>query len=304
MKKLFCYCMTAALIAGCSFGCSGKGSGKNSSSSAVSEPVSESTVVNNAARPFLGKWEAYKAFVLDEEYEDEYAGYPLSALMKLEIFEDHTAAITTATNPRRKDYTNDYYKWNITTEDGNDTLHINSPEDNYDCRIEQGQLIVTYTDANDGSVIYLLPVDKFSENQSTTEAGLDKVDFSGYYGKWESEEATAEGETYTETMGDYPINVAFRLELRGDSSATLSVFGESMDYEWEPDKKDELYMWDDYEGFSIKTDGDRLVLDNEYGLVIKLRKVEEFEDYDFSAAADSAPDDGAILYPEEPEETT
>ena len=114
MKKLFCYCMTAALIAGCSFGCSGKGSGKNSSSSAVSEPVSESTVVNNAARPFLGKWEAYKAFVLDEEYEDEYAGYPLSALMKLEIFEDHTAAITTATNPRRKDYTNDYYKWNIT----------------------------------------------------------------------------------------------------------------------------------------------------------------------------------------------
>ena len=77
-----------------------------------------------------------------------------------------------------------------------------------------------------------------------------------------------------------------------------------MDYEWEPDKKDELYMWDDYEGFSIKTDGDRLVLDNEYGLVIKLRKVEEFEDYDFSAAADSAPDDDAILYPEEPEETT
>jgi hypothetical protein len=38
--------------------------------------------------------------------------------------------------------------------------------------------------------------------------------------------------------------------------------------------------------------------------VIKLRKVEEFEDYDFSAAADSAPDDDAILYPEEPEETT
>jgi len=63
-------------------------------------------------------------------------------------------------------------------------------------------------------------------------------------------------------------------------------------------------MWDDYEGFSVKMDGDNLILDNEYGLVIKLRKVDEFTDYDFSAAADSAPDDDAILDPEETEETT
>ena len=38
--------------------------------------------------------------------------------------------------------------------------------------------------------------------------------------------------------------------------------------------------------------------------VAKLEGVKTVEDYDFSAAADSAPDDDAILYPEEPEETT
>ncbi len=305
MKKLFCYCMTAALITGCICGCSSKTS-KVSNTSGNSSQVSENDIntENNEAKPFLGKWEAYKAHVLDEEYENEYAGYPISALMKLEIFEDNTAAITTALNPRGKDCTNDYYKWNITSEDGNDTLHIRSDEDNYDCRIEQGQMIVTYTDANDGSVIYLLPVDKFSETQSATEAGLDKVDFSGYYGKWESEEVTAEGETYTDTMGEYPVNVAFRLELSEGGSSVMNVFGEPIDYDWEPENKDELYMWDDYEGFSVKMDGDNLILDNEYGLVIKLRKVDEFTDYDFSAAADSAPDDDAILDPEETEETT
>lgn len=308
MKKLICFCAAAALMAGCICGCSNK-TGKTSQSTntteaSTTEASSENTTVTNDVRKFLGKWESYKATVGGVDYETDYSGYPLSAVMKLEIFEDNTAHITTALNPRGKERTSDYYKWNITSMEGNDVLHVVSPDDRYDCRIEQGQMIVRYADYDDGTEIFLFSVDKFSEPQSTTEAGLDKVDYSAYFGKWESEEVTSYGETYTETMGDYPVNVAFRFELNDDNSAVLSIFGEPLDYQWEAQKKDELYMWNDYEGFAITLNDGILTLDSETGLVIKLHSVEEFSDYDFSAAADSAPDDDAILNPEETEETT
>jgi hypothetical protein len=84
----------------------------------------------------------------------------------------------------------------------------------------------------------------------------------------------------------------------------MSVFGEPQDYEWEPEKKEQLYMWSDYEGFVITFDGDTLVVDDEAGLVIKLKKVTEFDEYDFTSAVEEIPDENILLDPTTEEEPT
>ena len=300
MKKTFCFCMAAALAV-CSCGCSSVKKSKVSSS----ELVEESTAyINNTARKFIGKWESYKAEIMGESYEEDYAGFPLSAVMKLEIFEDNTATISNALNPRGKESNAGEYKWNITSDGNTDTLHILSEDDRYDCTIEQGQMIVTYGDADSGTQLFLLKTDKFTEPESTTEAGLDKVDFSRFIGKWESEEVTSDDVTYDDMLGEYPVNVGFMLEIKSDNTASMSLFGEELDYSWEPEKKDQLYMWGDYEGFTMNMEDEKLIINDENGLIVKLHKVDEFTEYDFSAAADSVPDDDIILYPPAPEATT
>ncbi|WP_141630202.1 hypothetical protein [Ruminococcus flavefaciens] len=306
MKKLICFCMTAALFSGCIFSCSSKKPGKGSN---VSEPAettaatTEAVPANNTAKPFLGKWEAYKVFVNDETYETTYEGFSIPRLMKLEVFDDNTAKITTALNPHGKDKVEDF-KWNITSSNGIDTLHVATPDDRYDCTVEQGQMIMKYANFDDGSLYYLMPVSEFSPTESTTEAGLDNVDFSSYMGRWESDEIISEDGDFTDTIGEYPVNVAFRLELFDDNTSVMSVFGEPITYQWEAETKEKLYMWDYYEGFVIKKDGDKLVIDNEQGVVAKLHKVDEFTEYDFAYADGSAPDENIILNPEGEEEPT
>ena len=300
MKKTFCFCM-AAVLAVCTCGCSSVKKSKVSSS----ELVVESTApVNNTARKFIGKWESYKAEIMGESYEEDYAGFPLSAVMKLEILEDNTATISNALNPRGKESNASEYKWNITSDGNTDTLHILSEDERYDCIVDQGQMIVTYGESDSGTQLFLLKTDKFTEPESTTEAGLDKVDFSGFMGKWESEEVTSDGVTYTDMLGEYPVNVSFMLEVKSDNTASMNLFGEEIDYSWEPEKKDQLYMWGDYEGFTMNMEDGKLVINDENGLIVKLHKVDEFTEYDFSAAADAVPDDDIILYPPAPEETT
>lgn len=291
------------MFSGCLIGCSSK-SKKNNSGKTEPETTStaeETTSPDNSGKPFLGKWESYKALVMGEMYETSYAGYPLSAVAQLEVREDNTATVNIALNPRGK--TRVYnYTWDITEDQ---ELHLKSPNDGYYCRIEQGQMIMKYAD-DDGTEIYLMLVNEFTNNETPTEAGLDKVDYSGFMGKWEAFEVSSDGEIYTDKLGEYPINVAFRLEMFDDKSSVMSIIGDPQTYEWAPEKKDQLYMWGDYEGFSIKLDDDGcLIVDDESNLRVKLKKVKDFTEYDFSAVSEQIPDEeDIILNPEENEEPT
>ena len=105
-------------------------------------------------------------------------------------------------------------------------------------------------------------------------------------------------EVYTDTLGDYPVNVSFQLEMKKDNTASMSILNSAQGYEWEPEKKTQLYMWNDMEGFAVTMQGNTLVLDNENAesrFVLKLKKVDEFTEYDFEAAANSIPDENIIL---------
>lgn len=306
MRKLFTICTAAAIVSSCLSGCNTKKNTKTPVPTTVNTTTAipaTTEAADNSGKQFLGKWESYKAIVFGEEYETEYAGYPLSAVAKLEIFDDHTATMIVALNPHGKERSYDY-TWDITNEDGVDILHLRNPDDPYDCKIEQGQMIMTYANIDEDTEIFLMPQSEFSAPQKTTEAGLDKADFSKFMGKWESFEVTSDGETYTDKLGEYPVNVSFRLEIKNDHTTEMSVFGEPQEYEWEPEKKEQLYMWSDYEGFVITFDGDTLVVDDESGLVIKLKKVTDFDEYDFTSAVEEIPEENILLDPTTEEEPT
>ena len=310
MKKIICFCLSAFLLAGTFCGCSDKKNPKNSSAGSSSETATTETTtsnepIDNEGKQFLGKWESYKALVLGEEYEDEYAGYPLSAVAKLEVNDDKTATMIVALNPHGKENTFNF-SWYIENIDGDDVLHLASPTDFYDCTIKQGQMLMRYGDYDDGTIIYLMKTNKFTVIERPTEPGLDKADYSGFMGRWEAEEVTMDdGEVHREKLGEYPINVAFRLEMFEDNNAVMSIIGETSSYEWEPDKKDQLYMWRDYEGFTMKLNDGKLMLDDEKGMKITLKRVEKFTEYDFSAVNEAIPEEeDIILNPEEETETT
>ncbi|MCR4639934.1 hypothetical protein [Ruminococcus sp.] len=307
MKKIICFCLSAFLLAGTFCGCSDKKSKKSDKESTTESTTAETTAnnepIDNEGKPFLGKWESYKALVMGEEYETEYAGYPLSAVAKLEVNEDKTATMIVALNPHGKENTFDF-SWNITNTDGEDVLHLASPTDFYDCTIKQGQMLMRYGDYDDGTIIYLMKTNEFTEIERPTEPGLDKADFSGFMGKWEAEEVTSDGTVYNDKLGEYPINAAFRLEVFEDNNAAMSIIGENSSYEWEPDKKDQLYMWRDYEGFTMKINDGKLYLDNEMGLKLRLKKVDKFSEYDFNVSPEDIPEEDIILNPEEGTETT
>ena len=306
MRKIFTFCTAAAILTSCLSGCNTKKTTKKPEPATVSTtttvpPATE--VQDNAGKHFLGKWESYKAIVLGQEYETEYAGYPLSAVAKVEIFEDHTATMIVALNPHGKERTYDY-SWDVTNEDGVEILHLRNPDDPYDCKLEQGQMVMTYANIEEDTQIFLMPQSEFSKQEKATEPGLENADFSSFMGKWESYEVTSDGQTFTDKLGEYPINAAFRLEVFEDNNAVMSIIGENSSYEWEPDKKDQLYMWRDYEGFTMKITDGKLYLDNENGLKIRLKKVEKFSEYDFNVTPEDIPEEDIILNPEEETETT
>ena len=159
MKKIICFCLSAFLLAGTFCGCSDKKKTSSSSDSSSETTTAENTdnnePIDNEGKQFLGKWESYKALVMGEEYETEYAGYPLSAVAKLEVNEDKTASMIVALNPHGKENTFEF-AWSITNIDGDDVLHLASPTDFYDCTIKQGQMLMRYGDYDDGTIIYLM----------------------------------------------------------------------------------------------------------------------------------------------------
>ncbi|MBP5580049.1 MAG: hypothetical protein J6X56_11375 [Ruminococcus sp.] len=306
MKKIICFCLSAFLITGIFCGCSDTKKPKSSTKESATEATTVETTtsnepIDNEGKQFLGKWESYKALVMDVEYETEYAGYPLSAVAKLEVNDDKTATMIVALNPHGKENTFNF-SWFIENIDGDDVLHLASPTDFYDCTVKQGQMLMRYGDYDDGTIIYLMKTNQFTEIERPTEPGLDKADYSGFMGRWEAEEVNMEGEVHKDKLGEYPINAAFKLEVFKDNNAVMSIIGETSSYEWEPDKKDQLYMWRDYEGFTMKLNDGKLYLDDEKGMKIILKKVETFTEYDFSASPEEIPDEDIILNPEE--ETT
>lgn len=289
------------MFSGCICGCTSKKKKNipNNGTTESSTAAEATTVADNSSKPFLGKWESYKATVFGETYETEYAGYPLSAVAQLTVYDDLNADMIISLNPRGKARTYKY-TWEITE---NDELWLKSPDDGYFCRIEQGQMIMRYAD-DDGTEIFLMPVSEFTNNETPTEAGLSNADYKDFMGKWEAIEVKSDGETYTEKLGEYPINSAFRLELLDDNTAVMSIIGDPMTYEWSPDKKEQMYMWSDYEGFSIKLENGILIVDDEANLKVRFKKVDKFEDFDFSSVAEQVPEEDIILNPEEEEETT
>ena len=309
MRKFFCFCISAVLLAGTFCGCTSKNQGGNDNGQPTTAEVTTEQVtateaetgpVDNSASPFLGKWETYKVSVNGEVYESVYAGYPLSSIAKLVIKEDNTAEYIDNLNPHGKERVLEY-KWSITSDkNGSDVLHLLSPDERLDCVVNQGEMTMTNPDMSDETdIYYLLSVSEFTEVEKNTEAGLDKVDFSRFMGKWEASHVTMGEEEYDEKLGEYPVYAAFRLELKKDHTAEMTIIGDIQEYEWEPETKDQLYMWSDYEGFVIKIESGSLVIDDEMGLVIKLKKVNEFTEYDFEAVGDSIPDENILLEPEE-----
>lgn len=298
MKKLFCLFAAAFMLTCVLCGCS-KIKGKPDSSSGVSVPAE--TTLAPEGKAFFGKWEAYKALVYGEVYENEYAGFPISAVARLEVFEDNTAVFRDALNKRGKEVV---YNYNWTLDEKSDTLHLVNRDDKLDCVIEQGQMIITYADYDDGTKMYLTRVNEFSDTTATTEAGLDKLDFSDYEKKWEAVEVKNGEEVFTETLGEYPVNAAFQLEIKPDNTAVMNIIGESQTYEWEAESKDQLYMWSGYEGFAVTLKDGELMLDDENGMVLRMKRVDKFTEYDFEAANELIPDDENIILNPEEEPTT
>ncbi|SHM11283.1 hypothetical protein [Ruminococcus flavefaciens] len=301
MKKIICFCLAAAMFSGCIIGCSSKKK-KNDPNNGTTESSTSpetTTITDNSGKPFLGKWESYKATVLGETYETTYAGFPLSAVAQLEVSEDGTAVVDISLNPRGKARSYNY-SWEVTEDD---ELWLKSPDDGYFCRMEQGQMIMRYAD-DDGTEIFLMPVSEFTNNETPTEAGLDNDDYKDFMGKWESFEVRSDGVTYTDKLGEYPVDVAFRLELFDDNTSTMAVIGDPMSYEWAPEKKGQMYMWGDFEGFSVKLENGILTVDDEANLRVKFKKVDKFRDFDFSSVADQMPEENIILDPEDEEVTT
>lgn len=309
MRRIICFCLSAVLLAGAFCGCDNKKKPDNDSqpvTEAVTTTAASTEPVDNTGKQFIGKWETYKVSVNGETYETVYADYPLSSVCRLEITDDKKAKYYDNLNPRGKERVFEY-NWGITVDDdGNDVLHLMSPDERFDCTVSQGEMkMINAYMGDDSDIYYLLPVSEFTVVETTTEAGLDKVDYSKFMGKWEAAEITMDEEVYTDTLGDYPVNVSFQLEMKKDNTAVMTVLNSSQTYEWEPEKKDQLYMWNDMEGFAMTMQGSMLVLDNENAesrFILKLKKVDEFTEYDFEAAANSIPDENIILEPEE--ETT
>ena len=314
MKKLICFGLSAVMMTALLCGCGDKKtSGKNTETTtenASSETTSTETTtevdmtpLDNLSAPFIGKWETYKVSVSGELYETSYAGYPLSSVAKLVIKPNNTAEYHDNLNPRGKERVINY-NWSITSEkSGSDILHLLSPDDRFDLQIEQGEMKMINPDMGEETdIYYLLPVSEFTVIEKTTEAGLDKVNYSKFMGKWEACEVTMGEEVHTDKLGDYPVNASFQLEMTKDRTASMNVLNESLSFEWEPEKKEQLYMWSDMEGFAITLKDGKLILDNENPespFIIKMKQVNKFTEYDFEAAANNIPDEDIILESDE-----
>ena len=80
------------------------------------------------------------------------------------MFEDNTAVFRDALNKRGKEVV---YNYNWTLDEKSDTLHLVNRDDKLDCVIEQGQMIITYADYDDGTKMYLTRVNEFSDTTAS-----------------------------------------------------------------------------------------------------------------------------------------
>ena len=63
-------------------------------------------------------------------------------------------------------------------------------------------------------------------------------------------------------------------------------------------------MWSGYEGFAVTLKDGELMLDDENGMVLRMKRVDKFTEYDFEAANELIPDDENIILNPEEEPTT
>lgn len=273
MKKLI-MCTAAAVLALCAAGCE-----KQKTDAPESSAITETTAAiettepgtENTVKVYLGKWEAIKAVSGDTMMEDSYNGYPFSAVAMLEIFSDHTAELRSALNSRGKESVHTY-AW--TMEDGD--IILDDGAERLKCTLRMGQLIMSAAESEGASEIYLLSVNEFSSKHEPLPEHLSSLSFEEFQCKWESFEIKADDVVYTDYIGDYKVNSAFRLEIYSDRTAKLLIFGSSVKYQWEPESENQLYLWNEGEGFAATLEDDVLLLDNENNLQVKMQSVEEY----------------------------
>lgn len=273
MKKLI-ICAAAAVLAICAAGCENKNNTPDESSApaettTAAEP-SEATT-NDPIIKFLGKWEAVKAASAGQIIEDNYYGYPFSAVAKLEIFDNNIAEFRSALNSHGKETVHEY-AW--TLENGELILEDNMGR--LKCSLRQGQLVMTAADTEGASEIFLLSVNEFTSTSEPPPEYLSSMSFEQFEGKWESFEINADDTVYTDYIGEYKVNSAFRLEIYPDRTAALLLFGSLVEYQWEPESENQLYLWNEGEGFTATLEDDVLLFDNEDNLQVKMHLVDEY----------------------------
>lgn len=273
MKKLMILSI-AAVLALCTAGCE-----KNKTAGNDSSEVTETTkaadqveaTTGNPIKKYLGKWEAVKASASGQVMEDNYYGYPFNAVAMLEIFDDHTAEFRSALNSHGKETVREY-AWEL--ENGELILEDNMGR--LRCYLRQGQLVMTAGDQEGASEIFLLSVNEFSSQHEPPPEHLSSLSFEEFQGKWESFEVKADDVVYTDYIGEYNVNSAFRLEIYPDGKAELLLFGSFVSYQWEPESENQLYIWNEGEGFAATLEDDVLLFDNEIDLQVKMHMVDEY----------------------------
>lgn len=201
MKKYICAAVAAILITCCAVSCGKKDDGKTSESSSATtaDTTSETADIVNAnsevseaaedvydylaenyeeAEPieivpdekaetdFIGKWECTKFVAGGYMIEDTYMSIPVSATLRIEVLDDHTAKLTTGIAPEDAIVFNWEYAENVLTLTEADSAEDSEPEDGEEFKQHlaiMGDDCIFYLKDSSEDYYYLKKVDEFSE---------------------------------------------------------------------------------------------------------------------------------------------
>lgn len=206
MKKYICAAVAAILITCCAVSCGKKDDAKNdSSSTSSSDSAAETTTAENEAvnemsdisegaedvydyladnyeqaepidiipdekteADFLGKWECTKFVAGGYMIEDTYMSIPVSATLRIEVLDDHTAKLTTGIAPEDAIVFNWEYAENTLTLTEADTGDGTESSEGSDEEFKQhlaimGDDCIFYMSDSTEDYYYLKKVDEYSE---------------------------------------------------------------------------------------------------------------------------------------------
>ncbi len=147
------------------------------------------------------------------------------------------------------------------------------------------------------------------ETESATHEYLEDADPTAFLGKWECEKIVNNGEEMTELMG-MPVYALYQYDIMEGGTAGLSeslmevaAEGDNLEYKWGLISETEIEITGpDGSAIQFTLDGDYLVnVDDNSKTEIYLKKVDEFQFFDFQAFADNyqSQQDEVVLTPVE-----